>query len=257
MTGQEQPEREIIVTAEGLCKSFYRNGEKFAVLEQVSLSLSKGEFFVLLGRSGCGKTTLLRCMGGFLKPDSGQVFLQGKQVTKPNAEQMMVFQNFDQLFPWMTLKKNLTYAMKKVFPAMPKKEREERALDYLAAAGLQGFENQYPAALSGGMKQRGALARALAVQSKVLLMDEPFSSLDYLSRQSARETVKHLAEESGCTVFLVTHDIEEAILLGSRIGIFDSAKHTVSRFYSSAEYADKQLLLEEIRQELSKTGAED
>lgn len=233
-----------------ISKYFYKDGERFTVLDRVSLSLKEGERFVLLGRSGCGKTTLLRCMGGFISPSEGQVILEGKHVEHPGADRMMVFQDFNQLFPWMTLKKNLTYAMKKVLPQLSSAEREERALKFLAMAGLSGFENQYPAALSGGMKQRGALARALSLEPKLLLMDEPFSSLDYLSRQTARDTVKKLAEQTGCTIFVVTHDIEEAVELGSRIGILDEKTHRISKCFVPGEYENSAELIQVLKQEL-------
>lgn len=241
--------RKIILQLNHVKKSFTKDGERFPVLDEVSLSVYEGEFFVLLGRSGCGKTTLLRTVGGFLNPEEGEVLLSGKKVIKPGVEQMMLFQNFNQLFPWMTLKKNLTYAMKKARPELSKGEREERAEKFLTAAGLSEFANQYPAGLSGGMKQRGALARALCLNPTVLLMDEPFSSLDYLSRRTARETVQKMARETGCTVLLVTHDIEEAAELGDRIGILDVETHRITKLYTAAEYQSKGVLADELKKE--------
>lgn len=242
-------EKKVVLEVNNLSKQFEKDGVAFPVLEDLSLALTKGEIFVLLGRSGCGKTTLLRCMGGFLEPDAGEVLLDGKKVEKPDTSCMMVFQDFNQLFPWMTLKKNLTYVMKKAFPQMSSEERENKAKEFLARAGLEGFENQYPAELSGGMKQRGALARALVLEPQILLMDEPFSSLDYLSRQSARETVKKLEEQTGCTIFLVTHDIEEAVVLGDRIGILDDTNR-ISLIVNNSEHADKSALIERLKAEL-------
>lgn len=243
-------EKKEILKLNQIKKNFVRDGETFPVLDGISLSVGEGEFFVLLGRSGCGKTTLLRTVGGFLTPDEGEVLLSGETVTKPGASQMMVFQDFNQLFPWMTLKKNLTYAMKKARPELTKEERNQTAERFLAAAGLLEFANQYPAGLSGGMKQRGALARALCLSPKVLLMDEPFSSLDYLSRQTARQTVLRMAQETGCTVLLVTHDIEEAAELGDRIGILDEKQHKLLKVYTAAEYESKDVLVEMLKQEL-------
>ena len=150
----------------------------------------------------------------------------------------------------MTLKKNLTYAIKKARPQLSQKEREEVAEKFLKAAGIAEFSNQYPASLSGGMKQRGALARALALNPKVLLMDEPFSSLDYLSRQTARETVLKMAQETGCTVLLVTHDIEEAAVLGDRIGILDTENHRLSQIFTTAEFESKDALVDVLKKEL-------
>lgn len=228
-----------------LSLSFTKDKEALPVLKDVSFSIEKGEFFVLLGQSGCGKTTLLRCLGGFLTPDSGSVNLDKRPVTRPSRESMMVFQSFDQLFPWFTLKENIVYALKK--SGIPAKEAAERALKFLALTGLTGFENQYPASLSGGMKQRGAIARALALEPSILLMDEPFSSLDYLTRQSIQSLVKNLVKETGCTVLLVTHDIEEALLLGDRIGILDKKTKRISSIYASSAYEK-----EELRQKLIK-----
>lgn len=233
-----------------ITKYFEKDGERFPVLKGVDLELKEGELFVLLGRSGCGKTTLLRCIGGFVPASCGEIFLDGTKVERPGTDRMMVFQDFNQLFPWMTLKKNLTYAMKRVMPELSGKEREERAEQFLAMAGLSGFENQYPRALSGGMKQRGALARALALQPRLLLMDEPFSSLDYLSRQTAQETVKKLAKQTDCTIFLVTHDMEEAVVLGSRIGILDADTHKISKVFLPEEYSDSAELIRQLKQEL-------
>jgi len=241
-------ESNILLEVKNIRKSFLREKESYPVLRDVSLELREGDFFVLLGRSGCGKTTLLRCMGGFLMPDAGEIILEGKVMKQPGTDRMMVFQDFNQLFPWMTLKKNLMYAMKKANPETTKEEREKTALEFLAAAGLEGFENQYPSALSGGMKQRGALARALALNPKLLLMDEPFSSLDYLSRMEARKTVLAMAERTGCTVFMVTHDIEEAVELGTKIGVFDKENHRISFVFCKEEYPDKEQLKEQLKQ---------
>lgn len=243
-------EQNVLLEVKNISKCFWREKEPYVVLDNVSFALQEKEFFVLLGRSGCGKTTLLRCMGGFSPADQGEILLQGKKVEKPGADRMMVFQDFNQLFPWMTLKKNLTYAMKKACPEKSKEEREKTALEFLEAAGLKDFENQYPSALSGGMKQRGALARALALNPKVLLMDEPFSSLDYLSRLTARKTVFEMAERTGCTVFMVTHDIEDAVELGTQIGILNAETHRMETVIHTAEYSDKEQLKEQLKQML-------
>lgn len=243
-------ETKILLEFDHVSKNFKKDGDSFSVLEDVSLRVEEGEFLALLGRSGCGKTTLLRIAGGFLSPDFGEVRLQGKRVIQPEVSQMMVFQDFNQLFPWMTLKKNLTYAIKKARPQLSQQEREEVAERFLDAAGIAEFSNQYPASLSGGMKQRGALARALAINPKVLLMDEPFSSLDYLSRQTAREIVLKMSQETGCTVVLVTHDIEEAAELGTRIAILDAETHNLSKIFTSDEFDSKNALVDVLKKEL-------
>lgn len=230
-----------------LSLSFEKDGKELPVLNQVSLKIKDGDFFVLLGQSGCGKTTLLRCLGGFLKPKEGSVKIDGHTVTAPSCQRMMVFQSFDQLFPWFTLEKNIIYALKKA--GFPAQERKATAQKYLELTGLSGFENQYPAFLSGGMKQRGALARGLALNPSILLMDEPFSSLDYLTRQSIQSLVKELTKKNNCTVLLVTHDIDEALLLGDCIGILDKKTKNIASLYYPKDYK-KELLKEKLIEEL-------
>lgn len=227
---------------------FEKDGRAYPVLDELTLTIKKGEFFVLLGQSGCGKTTLLRCLGGFLKPAKGLIRLNGQPTTAPSLERMMIFQSFDQLFPWFTLKENIVYALKKT--GIPSKTGVKKAMEYLELTGLGGFENQYPAFLSGGMKQRGVIARALALEPSILLMDEPFSSLDYLTRQSIQALVKELTKKTGCTVLLVTHDIDEALLLGDRIGILDKKSHGISSVYSVAAL-EKETLYRELIKELA------
>lgn len=224
---------------ENLCVSFEKDGATHSVLDDLSLSIQTGEFFVLLGESGCGKTTLLRTLGGFLKPDSGVIKINDAPVITPSKERMMVFQDFEQLFPWFTLEENIVYALKKC--GISKKEASVTAIKYLSLTGLCGFENQYPASLSGGMKQRGALARALALNPSILLMDEPFSSLDYLTRQNIQSLVRNLTKETGCTVLLVTHDIEEALILGDKIGILDKKTKKITSLYTPSEYSKEAL----------------
>ena len=209
--------------------SFTINQNPLPVLRDLSLSVSEHEIFVLLGRSGCGKTTLLRTIGGFLKPDNGSIQLNGQEITTPSIERMMIFQSFDQLFPWFTLLDNILYALKKT-DTNPS-THEERARNAIRDAGLSGFENRYPAALSGGMKQRGAIARALALHAKLLLMDEPFSSLDYANRQHLYQLLRNINQTYGTTILLVTHDIEEALQLCDRIAIMDPDAHHIGQTF--------------------------
>lgn len=211
---------EAMLEIKNLYRSFPGSGSVHPVIRDLSFSVKEQDFYVILGQSGCGKSTLLRLIGGFDKPDSGQILLDGKEVTKPSKDMMMVFQSFDQLFPWHTLKGNLIYAMKKVGIPVPGEGYEGYVMRYLEMAGLGGFENSYPHQLSGGMKQRGALARALCLKPKVLLMDEPFSSLDYVTKRNAYQNIRHMAKQTGCTIIMVTHDIEEALLLGTTVAVF-------------------------------------
>jgi len=183
---------------------------------RVSFECLEGERTILLGPSGCGKSTLLKAAGGYMKPVEGTITFLGRRVDRPGPERMMVFQEFDQLFPWKTVEQNIAYPLTKA-KGLSVKEAEERALDYLDRVGLTKFKDVYPHALSGGMKQRAAIARALAMEPKILLMDEPFAALDALTRHSMQEELLQLWAAIKCNMLFVTHSIEEAILIGSRI----------------------------------------
>ena len=238
----------MMLKIENLCKQYGRGETLHPVLSQVNLSVEEGDFLVILGQSGCGKTTFLRILGGFLSPDAGTVFLDGKPVKKPSCDMIMVFQSFDQLFPWFTLEKNILYALKKSRGIKDSKEGREQACRYMEMTGLLEFKDQFPHTLSGGMKQRGALARALALKPRLLLMDEPFSSLDYLTRKQARKSLKNLTQTNRSTVVLVTHDIEEAVELGTKIAILDHKTHRISHWYDSPK--DHVHLREELEEAL-------
>lgn len=205
----------MTLSCRGLSKSF---GEQ-RVLENVSLSVDGGDFLAVLGRSGCGKTTLLRLLGGFLKPDSGDILLDGTPVTAPGINAWMVFQDFKQLFPWLTLSRNILFALKRARPEMGKKEARALAQRCLEEMDLRDAADKYPRALSGGMAQRGAFARAMALAPKVLLLDEPFSSLDVHSRENARNALLKLRDLTGAAVVFVTHDIGEAAALARRVAV--------------------------------------
>ena len=167
------------------------------VLRDVSFSVQSGQTLTLVGRSGCGKTTLLRMLAGFLPPDSGSVMLDGNPSAVPDKDKLMVFQSFDQLFPWFTLRGNIQYALKKTRPVLAADEARELAMQCLSDMGLKGAEEKYPYQLSGGMKQRGAMARAMALSPKALLLDEPFSSLDIQSREGAHASLQTLKQATG------------------------------------------------------------
>lgn len=218
-----------------LCKTYRDGSGEHPVLSDLSFSVNEGDFLVILGQSGCGKTTLLRLMGGFLAPDSGKILLDGAPVEKPSGQIVMVFQSFDQLFPWFTLEKNITYALKKAKKETAAARRQAAAARYLSMTGLLEFKDSYPHALSGGMKQRGALARALALEPRLLLMDEPFSSLDPLTRAQLQTSLKELALRNHSTVILVTHDIGEALLLGTRIAVLSHHSHRISHIFEAPQ----------------------
>ena len=183
---------------------------------QVSFQVDPADRFVLLGPSGCGKSTLLKAVGGFMKPTEGQIVLDGQRVEGPGPDRIVVFQEFDQLPPWKTVKQNVMFPLL-ASHTLKRDEAEARAMHYLEKVGLGKFANAYPHTLSGGMKARVAIARALAMQPKILLMDEPFAALDALTRRKMQEELLLLWEEVRFTLLFVTHSIEEALVVGNRI----------------------------------------
>ncbi|MGL5437560.1 MAG: ABC transporter ATP-binding protein [Lachnospiraceae bacterium] len=221
-----------------LNKSFAVSGAEHKVIVDLSFSVHDGEFYMIVGQSGCGKSTLLRMMGGFEQPDGGIILLNEKRVESPSRDMMMVFQNFDQLFPWFTLKRNLTYAVKKARLEVPGHDYDGYVMEYLRLAGLEEFKNSYPHQLSGGMKQRGALARALCLKPGILLMDEPFSSLDYITKQGLYQSVRDMTQRTGATVVMVTHDIGEALLLGTSIGVLSKETGQFTAVYQRGDGFD-------------------
>ncbi|GGJ93948.1 ABC transporter ATP-binding protein [Pseudomonas matsuisoli] len=183
---------------------------------EVSFEVDPADRFVLLGPSGCGKSTLLKAVGGFMKPIGGDIRLDGATVREPGPDRIVVFQEFDQLPPWKTVKENVMFPLL-ASRTLKRAEAEERALHYLGKVGLAKFVDAYPHTLSGGMKARVAIARALAMQPKILLMDEPFAALDALTRRKMQEELLELWEEVRFTLLFVTHSIEEALVVGNRI----------------------------------------
>jgi NitT/TauT family transport system ATP-binding protein len=183
---------------------------------RIGFEVFAGERYVVLGPSGCGKSTLLKAIAGFMSPVEGTIRLAGKPIERPGSDRMMVFQEFDQLLPWKTVLGNVMFPLL-VNGRMPRAEAMNHARALLAKVNLSRFEDVHPHMLSGGMKQRVAIARALAMEPKVLLMDEPFAALDALTRRKMQEELLALWDEVGFTVIFVTHSIEEALLIGSRI----------------------------------------
>ncbi|MDH0093804.1 ABC transporter ATP-binding protein [Achromobacter mucicolens] len=183
---------------------------------QVSFDVHGAERFILLGPSGCGKSTLLKAVAGFIEPTEGRIAIDGKTVQGPGPDRIVVFQEFDQLPPWKTLRQNVAFPLV-ASRKLNRREADERAMHYLDKVGLAAFADAYPHTLSGGMKQRVAIARALAMQPRVLLMDEPFAALDALTRRRMQEELMALWDDVRFTLLFVTHSIEEALVLGSRI----------------------------------------
>lgn len=195
----------------------YRTAQRVVrATHHVSFEVDKADRFVLLGPSGCGKSTLLKAVAGFIEPQEGTIRLQDQAIKGPGPDRIVVFQEFDQLPPWKTVKQNVMFPLQ-VSGTLPRQEAEQRALHYLEKVGLAAFADAYPHTLSGGMKARVAIARALAMQPKILLMDEPFAALDALTRRKMQEELLLLWEEVRFTLLFVTHSIEEALVVGNRI----------------------------------------
>ncbi|MBJ9978028.1 ABC transporter ATP-binding protein [Pseudomonas sp. S75] len=195
----------------------YRSAQRVVrATHQVSFEVDRADRFVLLGPSGCGKSTLLKAVAGFIEPCEGQILLQGQPVKGPGPDRIVVFQEFDQLPPWKTVKQNVMFPLR-VSGQLSRAEAQERAMHYLEKVGLAAFADAYPHTLSGGMKARVAIARALATQPQILLMDEPFAALDALTRRKMQEELLRLWEEVRFTLLFVTHSIEEALVVGNRI----------------------------------------
>ena len=205
------------VTVENLEKTFELNdGGTYVALKGINLSIEKGEFISLIGHSGCGKSTLLNMVAGLDLPTEGLVMLQGEKILRPGPDRMVVFQNYS-LLPWMSVRENIRLAVKNVMGNLSKAEQEEVIERHIDLVGLRHAADKPPAQLSGGMKQRVAIARALAIQPKLLLLDEPFGALDALTRGNLQEQLMKICEENKVTAIMVTHDVDEAILLSDRI----------------------------------------
>lgn len=201
-----------------ISKSFpgRNGGPPASILSHISLRIGKGEFIVLLGHSGCGKSTLLNTIAGMSTPTEGGVILEGREVTQPGPDRMMVFQNYS-LLPWMSAYQNVRLAVKATMPRMGAADWDRITEEHLEMVGLSASAGKRPGELSGGMKQRVAIARALAIRPKVLLLDEPFGALDALTREEVQDQLLEIWEANRTTVVMITHDIDEAILLADRI----------------------------------------
>jgi NitT/TauT family transport system ATP-binding protein len=195
------------------------NGRPVLALDDISLDISGREFIALLGPSGCGKSTLLYLIGGFLPIEKGQISVDQKRVASPGSDRGIVFQHFA-LFPWKTVRNNVLYGLERM--RLPRQEREARAQRFIDLVGLSGFEDSYPSQLSGGMKQRAAIARTLALDPKILLMDEPFGALDSQTRSLMQAELLNIWQRSPKTVIFVTHDVQEAVYLADRVAVMSA-----------------------------------
>lgn len=211
------------ITIERLNKSYPgpSGADVHYIIKDVDLVVKSGEFFVLLGPSGCGKSTLLNIIAGFVSKSGGRLRIGESEVSKPGKDRAVVFQQADSsLFPWLTARQNVEFGLK--MKKMPKPQRKEISDRYIGLVGLSGHENKFPRELSGGMKQRVQLARVLASDPVILLMDEPFGALDAMTRRTMQKELSRIWRETNKTVIFVTHDIQEALLLGQRIGIMSA-----------------------------------
>ncbi len=205
-----------LLDVSGVTVQYKTRAHLVTACHRVDFQLYKGERYVLLGPSGCGKSSLLKAVGGFLPPVEGSIRLNGQPVTRPGPDRMMVFQEFDQLPPWKTVKQNVMFPLLASGKAT-RRQAEERALAAIATVNLSAFADAHPHTLSGGMKQRVAIARALAMEPDILLMDEPFAALDALTRRKMQDELLQLWDTLGFTMLFVTHSIEEALVVGTRI----------------------------------------
>jgi NitT/TauT family transport system ATP-binding protein len=251
---------DALLQVDGVTLQYRTRQHRVTATYRVSFEIERGDRFVLLGPSGCGKSTLLKAIAGFQTPVEGQIRLGGQPVLRPGPDRMMVFQEFDQLLPWKTVRQNVTYPMR--CNGIPAAEADARAREILGKVNLSKFIDAYPFTLSGGMKQRVAIARAMAMRPKVLLMDEPYAALDALTRRRMQEELLELWADVGFTLIFVTHSIEEAVLIGNRILVLSPhpgqvrAELDAERFDAASQASPEfQQLCRRIHGMLFETGA--
>jgi bicarbonate transport system ATP-binding protein len=208
--------REGFLTIKDVSKVYPTKKGSFTVLDGVNLTVEEGEFICVIGHSGCGKSTLLNMVSGFAFPTDGEVLLQGKPITKPGPDRMVVFQNYA-LLPWRTAFENIYLAVHAVYPNKPQAEKRAIVREHLAMVGLSEAADKKPPQLSGGMRQRVSIARALAVRPQVLILDEPFGALDAITKEELQEELLKIWNDHRCTVLMITHDIDEALFLSDRL----------------------------------------
>lgn len=204
-----------LLEIKNLVKNYHDAPDSRNIIDGLDLTVNQGDFLCILGPSGCGKTTMIRCIAGF-ESYEGDILVEGSRVDAPGIDRIMVFQNFEQLFPWKTVKNNIQYPLK-VNGMKDKEELERISREHLELVGLGDKGELYPHQLSGGMKQRVAIAKALALNPKIILMDEPFASLDAMTRNKLQEELLRIKEKENATVIFITHNIQEALVLGNRV----------------------------------------
>ncbi|MCL6432777.1 MAG: nitrate ABC transporter ATP-binding protein [Leptolyngbyaceae cyanobacterium HOT.MB2.61] len=219
-----QTHQDSFLVIENVTKSYPTPNGPYVVLDGINLTVSEGEFVCVIGHSGCGKTTLLDTVSGFRKPTSGEVRVQGKRITRPGPDRMVVFQNYA-LLPWKTAFENVYIAVNAVYPEKSRQEKTEIVREHLAMVGLEEAMHKKPGQLSGGMKQRVSIARALSIYPQVLILDEPFGALDAITREELQEELLQIWSKHRVTVMMITHDIDEALFLADRIVMMTNGPH--------------------------------
>ncbi len=219
---------DTIIKADNLSKVFYSKKGDVVAISDLTLTVSRGEIMSIVGASGCGKSTLLNIVAGFSPPTSGHVLFEDRIIDRVQTRCGMIFQSYA-LFPWMTVIENITFGPK--LNSVPKKIRQKQAQSWISMVGLEGFESSFPDELSGGMKQRVALCRALANNPDVLLCDEPFAALDAMTRQVMQQELLQIVRRSGKTVLFVTHSIDEALILGDRAVVMSARPGRIKAVY--------------------------
>jgi sulfonate transport system ATP-binding protein len=216
MTENGSPNEAPLLSVRGVTLQYRSDNHLVTATYRVSFDVLKSDRFIVLGPSGCGKSTLLKAVGGYLTPTEGEMLLNGSRIAAPGPDRAFVFQEFDQLLPWKTVRQNIVFPLT-VAGKLGAKDANERAGQFIEKVGLTEFADSFPHTLSGGMKQRVAIARAMAMEPEILLMDEPFAALDALTRERMQEELLQLWEDTRFTVVFVTHSIPEAIRVGNRI----------------------------------------
>ncbi len=231
--------------------------EDYVVFENISLAINDAEFFVVLGPSGCGKTTLLNAIAGFIKPYKGHLRVAGSEVTRPGADRSVIFQNTDAaLFPWKTVWENSEFGLQ-LSGRGTKDVRENLIRTYLKKTNLDGHEHKYPHELSGGMKQRLQLVRTLVMDPPILLMDEPFANLDAQTKRYLQLELVDICKDSGKTVFFITHDLNEAVILGQRVAVMSAGPHSgIKNIYEITQPYPRDLTTGEFRNVLSSLNSD-
>lgn len=224
-----------MLSVEGVTLRYATRKHLVTALWRVSFQVSRSDRFVILGPSGCGKSTLLKAVGGFMRPVEGSILLNGAKVAAPGPDRIFVFQEFDQLLPWKTVRQNIAFALT-ASGKLPRREADERAMHFIEKIRLTDFADSYPHTLSGGMKQRVAIARGMAMEPQILLMDEPFAALDALTRARMQDELLQLWDETKFTILFVTHSIPEALRIGNRILLLSAHPGQVKAEVNASAY---------------------